>query len=133
MPHLFFFFDYSILTHRMLGLQPLLTVISVCPLSRNDQGISILAQLMDRCLISHLFNTIWRDPVELSRQGLIFYEVCGECDREDRMLLCDKCNFGCHLECLDPPLNISRSDIWLCHYCVLYKLIYLAEENMALR
>lgn len=33
-----------------------------------------------------------------------FCEMCGSGDREDRLLLCDGCDLGYHLECLVPAL-----------------------------
>ncbi|XP_064109761.1 PHD and RING finger domain-containing protein 1-like [Macrobrachium nipponense] len=46
-----------------------------------------------------------------------FCEVCGRCDREDRLLLCDGCDLGYHLECLDPPLEQVPIDEWFCSDC----------------
>jgi len=46
-----------------------------------------------------------------------YCEVCGNCDREDRLLLCDGCDMGYHLECLEPPLaDVPISD-WYCSTC----------------
>ncbi|XP_068673363.1 uncharacterized protein [Montipora foliosa] len=44
-------------------------------------------------------------------------EVCGECDREDRMLLCDGCDNGYHMECLTPPVEFVPLDEWYCPTC----------------
>lgn len=46
-----------------------------------------------------------------------FCEVCGLGDREDRMLLCDGCDLGYHLECLDPPLADIPAGSWYCYDC----------------
>ncbi|KAM4846554.1 PHD and RING finger domain-containing protein 1 isoform 2-T6 [Thomomys bottae] len=46
-----------------------------------------------------------------------FCEVCGRCDREDRLLLCDGCDAGYHMECLDPPLEEVPVDEWFCPEC----------------
>ncbi|XP_018113084.1 PHD and RING finger domain-containing protein 1 isoform X2 [Xenopus laevis] len=43
--------------------------------------------------------------------------VCGRCDREDRLLLCDGCDAGYHMECLTPPLNAVPVDEWFCPEC----------------
>lgn len=45
-------------------------------------------------------------------------EVCGLGDREDRLLLCDECDFAYHLECLDPPLETVPLDDWFCPACI---------------
>eukprot|EP00112_Aurelia_sp_Birch-Aquarium-sp1_P005163 Seg1585.12 transcript_id=Seg1585.12/GoldUCD/mRNA.D3Y31 product="PHD and RING finger domain-containing protein 1" protein_id=Seg1585.12/GoldUCD/D3Y31 len=46
-----------------------------------------------------------------------FCQVCGNGDREDRLLLCDGCDHGYHLECLDPPLDHVPIDDWYCPAC----------------
>lgn len=46
-----------------------------------------------------------------------FCEVCAQCDREDRMLLCDGCDLGYHLECLNPPMDNVPLDEWYCPRC----------------
>lgn len=46
-----------------------------------------------------------------------YCEVCRECDREDRMLLCDGCDLGYHLECLNPPMQQVPMDEWYCPEC----------------
>ncbi|XP_074086819.1 PHD and RING finger domain-containing protein 1 isoform X2 [Macrotis lagotis] len=47
-----------------------------------------------------------------------FCEVCGRSDREDRLLLCDGCDAGYHMECLNPSLNEVPVDEWFCPECV---------------
>ncbi|XP_027436264.1 PHD and RING finger domain-containing protein 1 isoform X2 [Zalophus californianus] len=62
-------------------------------------------------------------PVENARAGEgeeedpTFCEVCGRSDREDRLLLCDGCDAGYHMECLDPPLGEVPVDEWFCPEC----------------
>ncbi|XP_005096696.2 PHD and RING finger domain-containing protein 1 [Aplysia californica] len=46
-----------------------------------------------------------------------YCEVCGQADREDRLLLCDGCDMGYHCECLDPPLAQVPVDEWFCPDC----------------
>lgn len=46
-----------------------------------------------------------------------YCEVCHECDREERLLLCDGCDLGYHLECLDPPLVQVPVEEWFCPVC----------------
>ncbi|XP_068202193.1 dentin sialophosphoprotein-like [Palaemon carinicauda] len=47
-----------------------------------------------------------------------YCEVCNQCDREERLLLCDGCDLGYHLECLDPPLQQVPVEEWFCPVCV---------------
>lgn len=44
-------------------------------------------------------------------------EVCGQSDREDRLLLCDGCDAGYHMECLTPPLDAVPVEEWFCPRC----------------
>nr|XP_055048280.1 PHD and RING finger domain-containing protein 1 isoform X1 [Misgurnus anguillicaudatus]XP_055048281.1 PHD and RING finger domain-containing protein 1 isoform X1 [Misgurnus anguillicaudatus]XP_055048282.1 PHD and RING finger domain-containing protein 1 isoform X1 [Misgurnus anguillicaudatus] len=44
-------------------------------------------------------------------------EVCGGRDREDRLLLCDGCDAGYHMECLTPPLDAVPVEEWFCPDC----------------
>ncbi|XP_036068412.1 PHD and RING finger domain-containing protein 1 isoform X4 [Oryzias melastigma] len=44
-------------------------------------------------------------------------EVCGGSDREDRLLLCDGCDAGYHMECLTPPLDSVPVEEWFCPEC----------------
>ncbi|XP_038621305.1 PHD and RING finger domain-containing protein 1 [Tachyglossus aculeatus] len=46
-----------------------------------------------------------------------FCEVCGRSDREDRLLLCDGCDAGYHMECLSPALSEVPVDEWFCPEC----------------
>ncbi|XP_058382103.1 LOW QUALITY PROTEIN: PHD and RING finger domain-containing protein 1 [Diceros bicornis minor] len=62
-------------------------------------------------------------PVENARAGEdeeedpTFCEVCGRSDREDRLLLCDGCDAGYHMECLEPPLQEVPVNEWFCPEC----------------
>ncbi|XP_064108844.1 E3 ubiquitin-protein ligase RBBP6-like isoform X2 [Macrobrachium nipponense] len=47
-----------------------------------------------------------------------YCEVCNQCNREDRLLLCDGCDLGYHLECLNPPLTQVPVEEWFCPVCV---------------
>lgn len=44
-------------------------------------------------------------------------EVCHMSDREESMLLCDSCNGGYHMECLEPPLTEIPAGSWYCDNC----------------
>ncbi|XP_021054759.1 PHD and RING finger domain-containing protein 1 isoform X3 [Mus pahari] len=56
---------------------------------------------------------------EAEEEDPTFCEVCGRSDREDRLLLCDGCDAGYHMECLDPPLQEVPVDEWFCPECAV--------------
>ncbi|XP_041277022.1 PHD and RING finger domain-containing protein 1 [Onychostruthus taczanowskii] len=66
-----------------------------------------------------------------------FCEVCGRSDREDRLLLCDGCDAGYHMECLNPPLSEVPVDEWFCPACapmganVAADADHVSEEEVA--
>nr|XP_012311509.1 PHD and RING finger domain-containing protein 1 isoform X5 [Aotus nancymaae] len=64
-----------------------------------------------------------------------FCEVCGRSDREDRLLLCDGCDAGYHMECLDPPLQEVPVDEWFCPECAAPGVLAagpVSEEEVSL-
>ena len=44
-------------------------------------------------------------------------QVCRLGNREDMMLLCDRCDQGYHMYCLDPPLEEVPIEDWFCSQC----------------
>ncbi|XP_034626286.1 PHD and RING finger domain-containing protein 1 isoform X1 [Trachemys scripta elegans] len=58
-----------------------------------------------------------------------FCEVCGRSDREDRLLLCDGCDAGYHMECLNPPLSEVPVDEWFCPACAPANAAVAAAET----
>ncbi|XP_076971379.1 PHD and RING finger domain-containing protein 1 isoform X2 [Tamandua tetradactyla] len=56
---------------------------------------------------------------EAEEEDPTFCEVCGRSDHEDRLLLCDGCDAGYHMECLDPPLQQVPVDEWFCPECAV--------------
>ncbi|CAG9803649.1 unnamed protein product [Chironomus riparius] len=44
-------------------------------------------------------------------------EICRSAEREDVMLLCDGCDKGFHMDCLNPPLLEIPEDNWYCINC----------------
>lgn len=45
-------------------------------------------------------------------------EVCHKKNRGEEMLLCDGCDCGFHMFCLDPPLTSIPKGQWFCHTCL---------------
>ena len=47
-------------------------------------------------------------------------EICGsnDADHDDQFLLCDNCNCGFHIFCLEPKLKKIPEGAWFCPSCV---------------
>ena len=45
-------------------------------------------------------------------------ELCKGGHREEKIILCDKCDRGCHMFCLQPPLKQVPEGEWICPLCV---------------
>ncbi|KAJ7639289.1 jumonji superfamily protein [Roridomyces roridus] len=45
-------------------------------------------------------------------------EICHKKNRGEEMLLCDGCDCGFHMFCLDPPLESIPKDAWYCYTCL---------------
>ncbi|NXI47162.1 PHRF1 protein, partial [Galbula dea] len=88
-----------------------------CPVDRIlFRHISIRAQLGGKVLKKiPVENT--KTPGNDGEDDPTFCEVCGRSDREDRLLLCDGCDAGYHMECLNPPLSEVPVDEWFCPAC----------------
>uniref|UniRef100_T1GW47 PHD-type domain-containing protein n=1 Tax=Megaselia scalaris TaxID=36166 RepID=T1GW47_MEGSC len=44
-------------------------------------------------------------------------QICERSDREEVMLLCDRCDQGYHMDCLSPPLTAIPAGQWFCDNC----------------
>lgn len=91
--------------------------INTCPVDRQPFNLILVRKNYDGKIIGQI-------PVEVAQaqnnevvEDPTFCEICGRCDREDRMLLCDGCDLGYHLECLEPPLVEVPAGVWYCPEC----------------
>nr|XP_033321309.1 serine/arginine repetitive matrix protein 2 isoform X1 [Megalopta genalis]XP_033321310.1 serine/arginine repetitive matrix protein 2 isoform X1 [Megalopta genalis] len=91
--------------------------VNTCPVDRqtfttihvrNELGGQIIRQVPVE-VAPRVEDELLEDPT--------FCEVCHQSDREDRMLLCDGCDCGYHLECLSPPMNEVPMEEWFCPEC----------------
>ncbi|ORM40306.1 PHD and RING finger domain-containing protein 1 [Babesia sp. Xinjiang] len=57
-------------------------------------------------------------PTDEAEDGLGGCVVCGRDDNWEQLLLCDGCNLGFHLLCLDPPLMYVPQGDWYCKICL---------------
>jgi hypothetical protein len=95
--------------------------VRTCPLDRQAFNSILVRQHLD----GEVIRTI---PVDSLRQELLFCEVCGECDYEDRMLVCSECNSACHQTCIDVDFDISNTGVVLCQICLIGHLVLLVED-----
>jgi PHD and RING finger domain-containing protein 1 len=62
-------------------------------------------------------------------EDMTYCEICGRCDREDRLLLCDGCDLGYHCECLVPPVADIPYESWYCPECADEETVYESDDN----
>ncbi|KAI0938026.1 hypothetical protein AcV7_003336 [Taiwanofungus camphoratus] len=72
---------------------------------------------------SDLLPSVRTDPTSRRGDGTqgpseLHCEVCLKKDRGDEMLICDGCDCGYHMFCLDPPLTSIPKGQWFCHTCL---------------
>ncbi|KAF7659258.1 hypothetical protein LDENG_00001210 [Lucifuga dentata] len=92
-----------------------------CPVDRN----AFSSIYLRKCFGGKVQKMITvQKPVKEEQEGVVDVdleytscEVCGGSDREDRLLLCDGCDAGYHMECLTPPLDAVPVEEWFCPEC----------------
>ncbi|XP_077517341.1 uncharacterized protein LOC144128124 isoform X2 [Amblyomma americanum] len=90
--------------------------MNTCPVDRSVFGL-ILVRKGDR-VVHQISVPAPGDGEQVEEEeDLTYCEVCGRCDREDRLLLCDACDLGYHCECLSPPLDSVPIEEWYCPDC----------------
>ncbi|XP_058840090.1 PHD and RING finger domain-containing protein 1 [Topomyia yanbarensis] len=94
--------------------------VTTCPIDRKNFDVLNIYSTIDRKELIRK-NKVQKKAAEdvpvLEDHELTYCEVCRRPDREDTMLLCDSCNLGYHMECLDPPLTEVPSGSWYCDCC----------------
>eukprot|EP00775_Hariotina_reticulata_P013865 gene13865-biopygen15796 len=68
------------------------------------------------CHLPNIDGTL--DPVLVNDWDRLVCEVCDKAAPESKLLLCDMCNSGYHMQCLQPPVTAVPTGVWLCHDCV---------------
>ncbi|KAJ7741026.1 jumonji superfamily protein [Mycena metata] len=61
---------------------------------------------------------VFHDTKELKGTPEQNCEICHKKNRGDEMLLCDGCDCGFHMFCLDPPLDTIPKEQWFCYTCL---------------
>ncbi|BAM42454.1 Requim, req/dpf2 [Theileria orientalis strain Shintoku] len=59
--------------------------------------------------------------------------ICGNDDNWPQLLLCDNCDKGYHMYCLDPPLTEVPPNNWYCAQCNMEAGVTIAGETYGLR
>ncbi|XP_066599342.1 protein split ends isoform X2 [Prorops nasuta] len=91
--------------------------VNSCPIDRQLFTTIHMRNKLGGKIIKHIPVEL-KPPVEdLIQEDLTYCEVCHQSDREDRMLLCDGCDSGYHLECLSPPMQEVPWGTWYCPEC----------------
>jgi PHD-finger len=84
------------------------------------------------CAPCHLtnINPVIDSSLQYTRDGQAC-RVCSLSDRADVMLVCDGCQQGYHLDCLDPPLEaVPDDDIWCCSECIGHGITPVILEEL---
>ncbi|CAG2166915.1 unnamed protein product [Oppiella nova] len=92
--------------------------INTCPVDRKRFTIIYVRREVTGAVVMKI--PIVRNVVpdaDAVPDDVTYCEICGRCDREDRLLLCDGCDFGYHCECLTPPINTIPIEEWFCPDC----------------
>jgi len=58
-----------------------------------------------------------RSSFKLFVTDTITCDLCSSGDKEDKLLLCDSCDRGFHIFCLEPPLSLIPRGTWFCSKC----------------
>ena len=92
--------------------------VNTCPVDRQTFNKILVRESLNGKVINQIPiepPRVW-DPDEIL-EDRTYCELCGRCDREERMLLCDDCDLGFHIDCLDPPLDSIPAGTWYCPDC----------------
>ena len=69
---------------------------------------------MEHCAPCHIPNLVTTD---LGVAADLACQICGSASMADPMLLCDECDKGYHMHCLNPPLERIPAGEWFCPTC----------------
>lgn len=103
--------------------------VNTCPVDRKEFTLVLVKReltgpviekisVTNRSVVLTLDDASDANALAATDEDLTFCEICGRCDHEDRLLLCDGCDFGYHCDCLDPPILEIPIEEWFCPDCV---------------
>lgn len=93
--------------------------VQTCPIDRKEfSHIAVTTKYENGQFVRKIQVTAQSIVLDIpDDEDLTHCEVCTHTDREDCMLLCDGCNRGYHMNCLNPPLTEIPQSSWYCDYC----------------
>ncbi|GFE53922.1 PHD-finger domain-containing protein, putative [Babesia ovis] len=99
------------------------------------KNFKVLRETLLGCLSSIPSKVEWvprKAPTDEMEDNFEGCEICGVDDNWEHMLLCDGCNLGFHMYCLDPPLlSIPQGD-WYCKDCLESHAVQRGESSSIL-
>ncbi|XP_063218187.1 PHD and RING finger domain-containing protein 1-like isoform X2 [Bacillus rossius redtenbacheri] len=106
--------------------------VNTCPVDRQMFTLILVRRRLGGKVVRQIPVEERRLQVDLDEpdEDPTYCEICGRNDREDRLLLCDGCDLGYHLECLRPPLDEVPIEQWFCPDCVAAGNTSTAEEDL---
>lgn len=99
--------------------------VRTCPIDRlTFSKITIVENIRSARVIREISvadkSVVMAEPYEEEYADIdndIHCQLCNDSGHEETLLLCDSCNDGYHMSCLDPPLTRVPEGHWLCYVC----------------
>lgn len=99
--------------------------VQTCPIDRKEFSYIIVRDRYENGKFVREIKVVAQSTtllIEDDDSDVTLCEICSQGDREDRMLLCDDCNLGYHMDCLNPPLTEVPTGSWYCDNCFASEL-----------
>ncbi|XP_077291234.1 uncharacterized protein LOC143914771 [Arctopsyche grandis] len=92
--------------------------VNTCPVDRKEFAFVLVRNKIG----GNVIKSIPVKPRRISLDDLVeeqptICQICQSAESEETMLLCDACDLGFHMECLEPPLYQIPPDDWYCPGC----------------
>ena len=94
--------------------------VTTCPIDRKSfEAINIYESINNKKFLrkESVHKKETNKEAEAPEEDLTYCEVCRSPNNEETMLLCDGCNLGYHMECLNPPLTEIPEGEFFCDNC----------------
>ncbi|CAO1391967.1 unnamed protein product [Diamesa serratosioi] len=111
-------------------------VMQTCPIDRKEYNeINVFAGSDQECAKILRTVQVSKEKINLDEyiendSEVTSCEICSQINREDSMLLCDGCDKGFHMDCLNPPLLEIPHGNWYCDDCFESSSEESEEENL---